>query len=53
MRTGRRERRGGRNLGITRRRGRGMNWGLRQQLFPLLNGSVRPGQCLFFLPSFL
>lgn len=26
---------GGRNLGITRRRGMAMNWGFRQQLFTL------------------
>ena len=30
-----------------------MKRGLRQQLFPLLNGRVRPGLSLFFLPSFL
>lgn len=30
-----------------------MNRGLRQQLFPLLNGRVEPGLSLFCLPSFL
>lgn len=53
VRTGKRERRGGRNLGITRRRGGRMNRGVRQQLFPLLNGRVHPGLSPFFLPSFL